>query len=104
MNRVRDDIRMTFLSFCHFRPDLAARYLAGTDTHDRDARDILRFPGSAIRAAPTALADGALKSWSPTMTGTTVFIAGGGIASGRCRVRHGLYPDFTRPGSVLRIA
>ena len=65
MNRVRDDIRMTFLSFCHFRPDLAAQYLTGTDPHDRDARDILRFPGSVVRAAPAALADFALKVLIP---------------------------------------
>lgn len=65
MNRVHEDIRMTFLAFCHFRPDLAAQYLAATDPHDRDARDILRFPGSTLRAAPAALADFALKVLIP---------------------------------------
>jgi hypothetical protein len=65
MRKVHEEIRMTFLAFCHFRPDLAARYLAQTDPHDDGARDILRFPAAAMRAAPTALANFALKVLIP---------------------------------------
>jgi hypothetical protein len=61
MNEVHEEIRMTFLAFCHLKPELAEQYLAGTDP-DRhsEARDILRFPGSALKAAPTAFVDFAL--------------------------------------------
>lgn len=61
MQDVNEDVRMTFLSFCHLRPDLAARYLSETDPgRHHEARAILRFPGSAARAAPAALVDFAL--------------------------------------------
>ncbi len=61
LNDVHEEIRMTFLSFCHLNRVCAARYLAETnpDRH-HNARDILKFPGSAAKAAPAALADFAL--------------------------------------------
>ena len=61
MNDVHEEIRMTFLSFCHLNPQLAARYLAETNPdHHHDARQILKYPGTAAKAAPAALADFAL--------------------------------------------
>jgi hypothetical protein len=61
MNDVHEEIRMTFLSFCHLNPQLAAKYLAETNPdHHHDARQILKYPGVAAKAAPAALADFAL--------------------------------------------
>jgi hypothetical protein len=66
MNEVHEEIRMTFLSFCHLNPELAARYLAETDPdRHHDAREILKYPGTAAKAAPAALADFALKVLIP---------------------------------------
>jgi hypothetical protein len=61
LNEVHENIRMTFLSFCHLNPEFARRYLAETDPERHyDARDILRYSGAAAKAAPAALADFAL--------------------------------------------
>jgi hypothetical protein len=58
---------MTFLSFCHLNPALAARYLAETDANrHHDAREILKYPGTAAKAAPAALVDFALRVLIPT--------------------------------------
>lgn len=58
---VYEDVRMTFLAFCHLNPELAASYLRKTDPDtDREARNILRLYGSTAKAAPAALADFAL--------------------------------------------
>ena len=66
LNQVHEDIRMSFLSFCHLNPPIAARYLAETDPDRRhDAREILKYPGTAAKAAPAALADFALKVLIP---------------------------------------
>ena len=66
LNQVHEDIRMTFLSFCHLNPPIAARYLAETDPdRHHDAREILKYPGTAAKAAPAALADFALKVLIP---------------------------------------
>jgi hypothetical protein len=63
---VHEQIRMTFLAFCHLQPVLAAQYLQMADTGKyRGAREILRYPGSAPKAAPAALADFALASLIP---------------------------------------
>jgi hypothetical protein len=67
MNQVHEDIRMTFLSFCHLNPPTAARYLSETDPdRHHDAREILKYPGSAARAAPAAMADFALRVLIPS--------------------------------------
>jgi hypothetical protein len=61
LNQVHEEIRMTFLSFCHLNPQSAERYLAETDPDQhRDALAILKFSGTAAKAAPGALADFAL--------------------------------------------
>ena len=66
LNAVHADVRMTFLSFCHLNPPLAAQYLNGTDRDwYRGGREILKYPGSAARAAPVALADFALATLIP---------------------------------------
>lgn len=66
LHDVREDIRMTFLTFCHLNPQLASRYLAETDKGwHRGARDILKYPGNAAKAAPAALADFALAALIP---------------------------------------
>jgi hypothetical protein len=66
LNDVHEDIRMTFLAFCHLNPQFAARYLAETDTAwHHGARDILKYPGSAAKAAPATLADFALAALIP---------------------------------------
>jgi hypothetical protein len=58
LNAVHADIRMTFLSFCHLNPPLAEQYLNGTDRNwYHGGREILKYPGSAAKAAPAALAD-----------------------------------------------
>jgi hypothetical protein len=65
-NDVREEIRMTFLFFCHLNPQWAGRYLAETNkAWHRGACDILKFSGMAARAAPTALADFALAALIP---------------------------------------
>ena len=47
LNEVHEEIRMTFLSFCHLNPELAARYLAETDPdRHHDAREILKYSGN----------------------------------------------------------
>ena len=61
MNDVHEEIRMTFLSFCHLNSELAAKYLTETDPKlYHGARQILKYPGTAAKAAPAALADFAL--------------------------------------------
>ena len=61
LNEVHEEIRMTFISFCHLNPELAARYLAETDPdRHREAQEILKYSGTAAKAAPAALADFAL--------------------------------------------
>lgn len=46
MNDVHEEIRMTFLSFCHLNPELAARYLAETDAeHHHDSATNLEVSG-----------------------------------------------------------
>lgn len=58
MNDVHEEIRMTFLSFCHLNSELAAKYLTETDPKSyHGARQILKYPGTAAKAAPAALAD-----------------------------------------------
>lgn len=60
LRQVHEDIRMTFLAFCHLAPESAEKYLRQTD-HDRyEAREILRNAGPVAKAAPAALADFAL--------------------------------------------
>jgi hypothetical protein len=66
LNDVREEIRVTFLSFCHLNPQWAERYLAETDkAWHRGASDILKYPGMAARAASAALADFALAALIP---------------------------------------
>jgi hypothetical protein len=60
LQQVHEDIRMTFLAFCHLAPESAERYLRQTDHERYDAREILRNAGPAAKAAPAALADFAL--------------------------------------------
>jgi hypothetical protein len=64
VRQVRDDIRMTFLAFAHLDPGSAEKYLRGLE-RDYEARSILRFCGSAAKAAPAALADFALDLFIP---------------------------------------
>ena len=61
LREVHDEIRMTFVAFCHLNPNEAARYFRNVDTDwHHGAKDIVAFYGSAARAAPAALADFAL--------------------------------------------
>ena len=66
MREVHEEIRTTFLSFCHLKPELAAQYLArAAASRPHEVREILRFPGSAVKAAPSALVDFALATLIP---------------------------------------
>ena len=66
VNEVHADIRMTFLSFCHLNPPLAEQYLNSTDSGwYRGAGEILKYPGSATKAAPAALANFTLATLIP---------------------------------------
>ena len=66
MREVREEIRVTFLSFCHLNPELAAQYLArAAASGHHEARELLRFPGSSAKAAPAALVDFALATLIP---------------------------------------
>ena len=52
---VRDEIRMTVFAFAHLNPPAAERYLRGLDpdvVRHREMQDILRAPGTLVRAAP----------------------------------------------------
>lgn len=65
-NTVHESIRTTFLAFCNLNPQAADQYLRQTNAErHHDARDILKLPGSAAKAAPAALADFALKVLIP---------------------------------------
>ena len=60
---VRDEIRMTAFAFSHLNPPAAERYLSSLDPDAagyHEMQDILREPGTLIRAAPAALVDFAL--------------------------------------------
>jgi len=60
---VRDELRMSFLSFCYLNPPLAERYLASLDPYrerHHETLGILRAPGALVRAAPRAFTDFAL--------------------------------------------
>ena len=66
IHQVHEDIRMTFLSFGHLNPQCVQRYLADTSRRwHRGASDILKFAGTAARAAPAELADFALAALIP---------------------------------------
>jgi hypothetical protein len=59
----RDEIRMTVFAFAHLNPLAAERYLRGLDpdaARHYEMQDILRAPGTLLRAAPAALVDFAL--------------------------------------------
>ncbi len=57
---------MTFLSFCHLAPSLAEQYLRGTErSWHHGAKEIVKYPGSAPKAAPAAFADLVLAALMP---------------------------------------
>jgi hypothetical protein len=52
---VRDDIRLTFVTFCNLNPALAKAYLAGRNPDEmqhHDLQDLLRAPGNLVKSAP----------------------------------------------------
>jgi hypothetical protein len=57
---LRENVRTTFLLFCHLQPPLAEQYLIdlrADGPHYHEILEILRFPNSLPKAAPTALVD-----------------------------------------------
>src|SRR5262249_13550271 len=66
IDAVPEGIRLSFLAFCKLNPEAADSYLRETDAdRHHDAREILKIPGSAAKAAPAVLADFALKVLIP---------------------------------------
>lgn len=65
LSDVRDEIRMTVFAFAHLNPLAAEQYLRGLDpdaVRHHEMQDILRAPGTLVRAAPAALVDFALSA------------------------------------------
>ena len=63
MREVRDDLRFIFFNCCHLTPELATQYLQSLKPdHIRhtEADEIICYPGSLVKAAPSALVDFAL--------------------------------------------
>lgn len=64
---VHEQIRMTFLAFCHLAPALAARFLiAARSDRYREKQELLRYSGAAARAAPAELVDFVLGELIPS--------------------------------------
>jgi hypothetical protein len=65
---VREEVRTTFLMFCHLQPSLAAQYLTALRQERLrfyDFRSILKFPGSLPTAAPAEFVDFILAEFIP---------------------------------------
>jgi hypothetical protein len=63
LSDVRDQIRMMAFAFAHLNPPAAERYLSGLDPdaiRHHEKEEILRAPGTLVKAAPAALVNFAL--------------------------------------------